>query len=393
MQSQRVRTIEPSATFAVNNLRLKLQAEGRTVFNFGAGEPDFDTPKFIVEAAIEALHAGWTRYTPVAGVMELRAAVADEIARTRGVTVEPEQVIITSGAKQACAELFQCKLDPGDEILLPAPYWVSYPDMIRLTDGIPVVVPTTREQGYRVTPELLEQFVTPRTSGLLINSPNNPTGAVYSASEMEALVAFAESHDLWILSDEIYDRFIYEGEFTSPASFSGAGKQGSGLDRTVIIGGASKAFAMTGWRIGWAVGDRETIGGMSRLQGHIASNPAAVSQAATLAALRADPSFLDEPLAHYAARRRRAMQLLDEIPGVEYLAPHGAFYLFLDFSALLGRDGRPDTAGELCQDLLEKKGVALVPGEAFGDPTGARLSYSCAIEDLEGGIGALGEYF
>ena len=382
MLSQRVRTIEPSATLAVNSLRLKLQGEGRTIYNFGAGEPDFDTPGFIVEAAIEALHAGWTRYTPVPGVLELRAAVAEEMKRTRNLDVAPEQVIITSGAKQACAEFFQSRLDPGDEVLLPAPYWVSYPDMIRLTDGIPVVVPTLREQGYRVTAEQLEAYVTPRTVGLLINTPNNPTGAIYSATELAQLVDFAESHDLWILSDEIYERFVYEGEFASPA-------RGAGESRTTIVGGASKAFAMTGWRIGWAVGDRETIGGMTRLQGHTASNATAVSQAAALAALRADPSFLDEPLRHYATRRGQAIEALSSIPGLEFHVPEGAFYIFLDLKELLGKDGRPEAAGPFCEKLLAEAGVALVPGEAFGDATGARLSYSCSAEELEAGIHAL----
>ncbi|MGE3166886.1 MAG: pyridoxal phosphate-dependent aminotransferase [Planctomycetota bacterium] len=386
MLSQHVRTIEPSATLAVNNLRLKLQAEGRKIYNFGAGEPDFGTADFIVEAGIKALRDGWTRYTPVAGVPELRAAIADELARTRRIDVAADQVIVTSGAKQACAEFFESVVDPGDEVLLIAPFWVSYPDMIRLADGIPVPVLLRAEGGYLPTPADLEPFVTPRTTGLVINSPNNPTGAVYSAARMQELVAFAAAHDLWILSDEIYDRFVYEGEFVSPAT-------GNGLDRITIVGGMSKTFAMTGWRIGWAVGAKDLVNGMTRLQGHIASNATAVSQIASVAALRsADQRFFTDQLAKYAERRSTALALLKEIPGITLTPPAGAFYLFLDFSKVLGREGWPATSGALCQELLEKRGVALVPGEAFGDPKGARLSYSCSLDEIREGIGALGAY-
>lgn len=386
MLSQRVRTIEPSATLAVNTLRLKLQAEGRRIYNFGAGEPDFGTADFIVEAGIKALRDGYTRYTAVAGLPELRSAIADELARTRAIEVAPENVVVTSGAKQACAEFFEAIVDPGDEVLLIAPYWVSYPDMIRLADGIPVVAPTRAERGYLPTPADLEPFITPRTSGLVINSPNNPTGAVYDTKHMADLMAFAQAHDLWVLSDEIYDRFVYEGEFVSPAT-------GRGLARTTIVGGMSKTFAMTGWRIGWVVGAKDLVGGITRLQGHTASNATAVSQVASIAALRAaDQRFFSDQLKKYAERRRKALDLLAKIPGITLTPPNGAFYLFLDFSQVLGRDGRPSTAGELCQELLEKHGVALVPGEGFGDPKGARLSYSCSLEEIDEGIGALAKY-
>lgn len=387
MLSQRVRVIEPSATFAVNNLRLKLQSEGKRIVNFGAGEPDFDTPGFITEAGIQALRDGWTRYTPVAGVPDLRAAVAAKTSESRGVSIDPKQVIITSGAKQACAELMLARVDPGDEVLLPAPYWVSYPEMVRLAEGIPVVVPTNVASAYKVTAAQLEQFVTPRTVGLVLNTPSNPTGAVYSSDEIDELIAFAETHDLWIMSDEIYDRFVYEGEFASPY------RAGAGEQRTILISGVSKTYAMTGWRIGWAIADEETVAGMGRLQGHTASNAAAASQAAALAGVAAtDESFLDEMIEAYRMRRARAIEMLEQIPGIRFPHPAGSFYIFLDLGEILGRPGGPQNASEFCQQVLAEHGVAMVPGEGFGDPQGARISYCCSIDEVEAGIGALHQF-
>ena len=259
--------------------------------------------------------------------------------------------------------------------------------MVRLAEGIPVVVPTTVDSDYKVTAQQLEEFVTPRTVGLVLNTPSNPTGSVYSEAEVEELLAFAAAHDLWIMSDEIYDRFVYEGEFASPY------RPGEGEKRTILVGGVSKTYAMTGWRIGWTIADTETIAGMGRLQGHTASNAAAASQAAALAAVEAkDESFLDDMIEAYRGRRARALELLDAIPGVRYPKPAGSFYIFLDLAELLGRGDGPKTAGEFCEQVLEEHGVAMVPGEAFGDPNGARISYCCSIEEVENGIGALHEF-
>lgn len=383
MLSQRVRTLEPSATLVVNSLRLELQAEGRRVFNFGAGEPDFPTPDFIVEAGVRALRGGWTRYTAVAGVPELRGAIAENLQHTHGVRVGADEVIVTSGAKQALWEFLQTLLDPGDEVLLPAPYWVSYPDMIRLADGIPTIVPCTRETHYRATPELLGRYVTPRTVGLILNSPNNPTGVVYDAAQCAALVAFAEAHDLWILSDEIYDRFVFDGVFASPLSERTRA-------RVTVVNGVSKSYSMTGWRIGWAIGPRAIIEGMGRVQGHCSSNPAAVSQAAALAAVTArDDPFVPAALASYRTRRARVLELLAGVPGISVAPPGGAFYVFLDLDERLAPG---ETSTGFCRALLEHAGVALVPGEAFGAPRGARLSYACSLEEIDEGLAALRSY-
>ncbi len=384
MLSQRVRTMEESATLAMNKLRLDLRAKGRKVFNFSVGEPDFGTPPFIRRAAYEALESGWTRYTAVEGVPELRDAVASHAGGLRGERIARDEVVITCGAKHACANVLLAIVDPGDEVLLPAPYWVSYPEMIRLADGIAVPVLGPRENGYRVTPELLLPKVTPRTVGLIVNSPGNPTGCVYNPREIAALVAFAKAHDLWILSDEIYDRFVFAGEFASPY-------RGEGRARTFLVGGLSKTCAMTGWRIGWAIGERETIAAIGRLQGHTTSNIAAVSQAAALAALAGmDDPALRSMVEEFARRRARVIALLSELKDVYFTPPEGAFYVFLDIGAHLQR--RRANPLEFCIRLLEETGVALVPGDAFGDPRGVRLSYARPLDELEQGIHALASY-
>lgn len=385
MLSQRVRTIEPSATLGMNAIIGRLRAEGRDILNFSVGEPDFDTPAFIREAGKRAIDEGRTRYTPVPGTPELRAAVADFVGRTRGESVQSEEVIITSGAKQALSNALLCLCDPGDEVLLPAPYWVSYPDEIRLAEATPVIVTPPAETGFRISPETLAPYVTPRTTGLILNSPSNPTGVVLSREEIAALVRFAEENELWILSDEIYERFIFEGEFSSP--FSGAGRA-----RTIVVSGLSKSFAMTGWRIGWAVGDADLVRGMSRLQGHTASNACSVSQYAALEAVgNVDHPDLAAMLETFADRRRRALEILEGIDGLGHLRPEGAFYLLVDLRAAI-EGGRGESSEALCEQLLADEGVAMVPGEGFGIPGWARLSYARSIEDIERGLGSLASF-
>lgn len=386
MISQRVRTIEPSATLEFNARLQKMRAEGRKVFNFSVGEPDFPTPNFIRARAMEAMEEGWTRYTPVAGHPEARAAIARYVSKTRGHEVTPEEVVISSGGKQSLSQALLSIADPGDEVLLPAPYWVSYPDLIRLAEAIPVVVPSSNEGGYRVTPEALEEFVTPRTAGIILNSPSNPTGSVYDRSQMEALVSFAEDHDLWIISDEIYEHFVFEGEMVSPF-------EGRGRERTILISGLSKSFSMTGWRIGWSVCDRSIAKAMSRLQSHNSSNACTLSQACISTALEGvDHPEITEMLTEFSKRRILALELLESIDGLGLFRPEGAFYIFFDISNRLGRDGIPDTVDEVCLQLLEAHGVAVIPGPAFGDKGGVRLSYARPAEELKEGIGLLASY-
>ena len=363
-----------------------MRAQGRTIFNFSVGEPDFPTPEFIRARALEAIEEGWTRYTPVAGHPEARAAIARHVSKTRGHDVSPEEVVISSGAKQSLSQALLSLADPGDEVLLPAPYWVSFPDLIRLSDAIPVVVPSSHDQGYRVTPETLEEFVTPRTAGIIINSPSNPTGSVYDRPQMEALVSFAREHDLWIISDEIYEHFVFEGEMVSPF-------EGSGRERTVMISGLSKTFSMTGWRIGWAVCDRSIAGAMSRLQSHNSSNACTLSQACISTALEGvDHPELKTMQEEFRRRRKLALELLGSIDDIGLYRPEGAFYIFFDISRRVGRNGLPGSVDEVCLDLLEKHGVAVIPGSAFGDSGGVRLSYARPAKELEEGIALLASY-
>ena len=377
MLSQRVRTIEPSATLGLNAIIQKLKADGRDIINFSVGEPDFDTPEFIRNAGKDAIDTGKTRYTPVPGAVEFRQAVADYVGSVRGESIEGKEVVITSGAKQALTNALATLCDPGDEVLLPAPYWVSYPDEIRLAEATPVVVMPADDAKFRITPEALEPHVTPRTAGLIINSPSNPTGVIYSADEVAALVEFAERHDLWIISDEIYERFVFDGTLASP--FSGRGRE-----RTILVSGLSKSFAMTGWRLGWAVGDASIIQGMSRLQGHTASNACTISQYAGLAAVtEPDHPDLQTMIDAFAERRTLAVERLGEIDGLEILHPEGAFYLYVDVRNFLSEGA---TTTEFCEALLDEKGVASVPGEAFGTPGWLRLSYARSIEEIERGL-------
>ncbi|MEM7263274.1 MAG: pyridoxal phosphate-dependent aminotransferase [Planctomycetota bacterium] len=386
MLSQRVRELEAAATLEMNARRIELAEQGRSIVNFGVGEPDFPTPEFVCEAAKRAIDDGWTRYTAVAGVPELRSAVAEVTSKSRQIEVAPEEVIITCGAKHALAEVLLAQVDRGDEVLIPGPYWVSYPEMVRVCEGIPVPVMADASSGYKVTPEQLEAAVSPRTVGMFLNTPNNPTGVIYSREEIDALVAFAKENDIWILSDEIYEEFAFEGEFASAIS-------GEGRDTTVLVSGVSKSFAMTGWRIGWAVADRAFVARLTRLQSHTASNPTAVSQAATIAALMLDDDgFRSEMLTEFRKRRDTAVDALGKIEGLTFQPPAGAFYVLCDIHSILERPGAPKTSRDFCLAALDEASVALVPGEAFGVPGAVRISYACGLESVEKGLASLHAY-
>ncbi len=384
--SVRVGAIAESATLAVDAKAKAKKAAGEDVVGFGAGEPDFPTPPAIVAAAeaacaVPANH----RYTPAGGLPELKQAVVDKTQRDSGLTVTPAQVLITNGGKQAVYQAFATLLDPGDEVLLPAPYWTTYPEAVQLAGGVPVEVVTTEEQGYRVTVEQLEAARTPRTKVLLWCSPSNPTGAVASPAEVEAVGRWALEHGIWVLADEIYEHLVYGS--ASHVSMPVAVPELA--DTCVVVNGVAKTYAMTGWRVGWLVGPADVVKAATNLQSHATSNVANVSQRAAVAALTGDLSAVAEMRAAFDRRRRTMVRMLDAIRGVTCPEPEGAFYCYPSVKGVLGRSLRgrtPRTSAELAELVLEEVGVAVVPGEAFGTPGYFRLSYALGDEDLERGV-------
>jgi aspartate aminotransferase len=391
--SARVGGIAESATLAVDAKAKALKAAGRPVIGFGAGEPDFPTPDYIVDAAVEACRDPKNhRYTPAGGLPELKQALADKTRRDSDYDVRPAQVLVTNGGKQAIYEAFAAILDPGDEVLLPAPYWTTYPESIRLAGGVPVEVLADETQDYKVTPAQLEAARTERTKVLLFNSPSNPTGAVYSREEVEAIGAWLVEHDLWVLTDEIYEHLVYDGLETGslPVLVPEV------ADRCIVVNGVAKTYAMTGWRVGWLIGPDDVVKAATNLQSHATSNVANVSQRAALTAVSGDLSAVEEMKRAFDRRRRTIVSMLNEIDGVVCPEPKGAFYAYPSVKGLLGRevDGvTPATSTELAELILDKVEVAAVPGEAFGSPGYLRFSYALGDDDLVEGITRLQKLF
>jgi len=390
--SRRVGAITESATLAVDAKAKALQAAGEDVIGFGAGEPDFPTPPHIVAAAAAACADPRNhKYTPTPGLPELRAAIAAKTARDSGLVVEASQVVVTNGGKHAVYNAFQTLLDPGDEVLIPAPYWTTYPEAVKLADGMPVEVFAPEAAGFRVTVEQLEAARSSHTKVLLFVSPSNPTGAVYPRAEVEAIGEWAREHGIWVLTDEIYEHLTYGGhEFSSmPVLVPGL------ADTCVVLNGVAKTYAMTGWRVGWMIGPADFTAAAVNLQSHQTSNVADVSQCAALAAVSGDLDAVGEMRAAFDRRGRVMHELLAAIPGVTCLEPQGAFYCFPSFEGVLGREmaGRtPTTTLELCELLLDEARVAIVPGEAFGAPGYARLSFALADDAMVEGVERIAKY-
>lgn len=390
--SARIASIAESATLAVDAKAKALKAAGRPVIGFGAGEPDFPTPDYIVEAAVAAARQPkFHRYSPAAGLPELRSAIAEKTLRDSGYTVDPAQVVVTNGGKQAVYESFATLLDPGDEVIVPAPYWTTYPEAIRLAGGVPVEVFAGPEQGYMVTIEQLEAALTPRTKVLLFVSPSNPTGAVYSPEQTRDIGVWAAAKGLWVITDEIYEHLTYDGvPFTSIAT--AAPELG---DKVVILNGVAKTYAMTGWRVGWMIAPLDVAKAATNMQSHATSNVANVSQMAALAAVAGPLTAVEEMKLAFNRRRKAMVAALNAIDGVECPTPHGAFYAYADVRGLLGREiagVRPATSAELAALILDKAEVAVVPGEAFGPSGYIRLSYALGDDDLATGVARLQEF-
>jgi aspartate/methionine/tyrosine aminotransferase len=387
--SARVGGIAESATLAVDAKAKALKAAGRPVIGFGAGEPDFPTPEYVVEAAVAAARdAANHRYSPAAGLPALREAVAAKTLRDSGYEISPADVLVTNGGKQAVYQAFATLLDPGDEVLLPAPYWTTYPEAIRLAGGVPVEVLAGVEQGYKVTVEQLEAARTPRTKVLLFCSPSNPTGAVHSPEATAEIGRWALEHGIWVVTDEIYEHLTYDGVVSTPLLRAVPEL----ADTTVVLNGVAKTYAMTGWRVGWMVGPRDVITAATNLQSHLTSNVANVSQRAAVAALTGDLSAVAAMREAFDRRRRTMVAMLSEVDGVTIPAPEGAFYAYPAVDGVLGRTFRgvtPTTSAELAALLLDQAEVAVVPGEAFGPSGYLRLSYALGDDDLAEGVGRI----
>jgi len=388
----RAANIAPSPTLAVDNLAKEMKRRGIDVVGFGAGEPDFDTPDFIKQAAIEALQRGLTKYTAVGGLPQLKAAIADKMRRENNLVYQPEDIAVTVGAKHALYEIFQVLCEPGDEVVLPSPYWVSYLEQIRLAGATPVVVPGDPANSLKISAEDLRRALSPHTKAVLLNSPNNPTGAVYTRQELEALAQVILDSPAWIVSDEIYEAFIYAAEpHVSIASLSPALQE-----RTLIVNGFSKRYAMTGWRLGYVAGPRPVIEAITNLQSHSTSNPTSFAQAGALAALQGPAEPVQAMVEEFRRRRDFLVARLGELPYVECAVPDGAFYVFPKVSGIFGRcaDGVEITSSSsLCQLVLEKAQVAIVPGIAFGTDEYVRLSYATGFEQIREGVARLAAFW
>ncbi|MEZ0065518.1 aspartate aminotransferase [Streptacidiphilus sp. MAP12-20] len=384
--SARIGAIAESATLAVDAKAKALKAAGRPVIGFGAGEPDFPTPQYIVEAAVAACRDPKNhRYTPAGGLPELKEAIAAKTLRDSGWAVDASQVLVTNGGKQAIYEAFAAILDPGDEVIVPAPYWTTYPESIQLAGGVAVEVAADETTGYKVSVEQLEAARTERTKVLLFVSPSNPTGAVYTRAEVEAVGRWAAEHGLWVLTDEIYEHLVYgDAQFVSlPVAVPQL------ADKCIVVNGVAKTYAMTGWRVGWVIGPKDVIKAATNLQSHATSNVSNVAQRAALAAVAGDLSAVDEMKTAFDRRRQTIVRMLNEIPGVLCPEPEGAFYAYPSVKAVLGKElrgQRPATSAELATLILDEAEVAVVPGEAFGTPGYLRLSYALGDEDLIEGV-------
>ena len=374
--SERAAQLTPSLTLSIDSKAKAMKAEGIDVCGFGAGEPDFDTPEHIKRAAIEALEAGFTKYTPSAGIPELRQAIADKLAADNGLNYRAGQVVVSNGAKHACYNAILATCQPGDEVIIPAPYWVSYPDMVRLVGAEPVIVPTSERNAWKMRPEDFENAMTPRTKMLIMNSPGNPTGSVYTREELEAIVNVAAEEDIYVLSDEIYEKLVYDDvKHVSIASLSK-----EAYDLTITVNGFSKSYAMTGWRLGYLAAPDAVARAVDSIQSHTSSNPSSFSQYGALAALKGDQQPLADMREEFDMRRNYMFDRLSKISNITAVKPQGAFYILVNISQL------GLTSQNFADRLLSKANVAVVPGAAFGDDRTVRFSYATSLDVIKKGL-------
>ncbi len=384
MLSNKAKGISPSPTLAIDAKFKEMKANGEDVVGFGCGEPDFDTPQHIKDAAITAINNGMTKYTPAAGTLELRKAVAKKFKEENGLDYGPGDIVISNGAKHSLMNAFMAVLNPGDEVIVPTPFWVSYPEMIKLADGVPVLVSASEENDFKVSVEDLKKALTPKTKAMVLNSPSNPTGMVYTEEELKAIADFAVENNIYVISDEIYEHLIYEGKHTSIAAFNEKIK-----DLTIVINGVSKTYAMTGWRIGFAAANTRIAKIMANVQSHASSNPNSIAQAATVAALNGDKTEVERMKRHFRKRRDYMVEAINAIDGVSCKMPHGAFYIMMNIKELIGKTyyGKIiKNSDDFAEIFLEIAKVAVVPGSGFGADDYVRWSYATSMDNIVEGV-------
>ncbi len=389
--SRKAEAITSSVTLEITAKAKKMKSEGIDVISFGAGEPDFDTPDYIKDAAIEAIKKGFTKYTPASGITELKKSICNKLERENGLTYNPSQILVSNGAKHSLNNALIAILNPGDEVIVPVPYWVSYPELIKLADGVPVYVNTSEEDGFQFTKEKLLSAITPKTKAIIINSPNNPTGAIYTNQNLKMVAEIAIEKDILIISDEIYEKLVYDGEkHVSIASFSEEVKK-----RTIVVNGMSKAYAMTGWRIGYAAADERIIKAMSNVQSHATSNPNSIAQYASTAALQGGQDTIEKMRVEFENRRNYMVDRINSIPNISCRKPQGAFYVMMNISKIKGKT----IGGKLikdsvsfCSALLEGANVSLIPGSAFGADDFVRMSYATSHENIFEGLNRIEKF-
>ena len=388
--SKKASAISPSPTLAIDSKFKEMKKEGIPVVGFGAGEPDFNTPENIKNAGIEAIKNNITKYTPASGTLELKAAICQKLKRDTGLEYSTSNIVISNGGKHSLTNTFTCICDPGDEVILPAPYWVSYPEMIKLADAVPVIIEGAEENNFKFTAEQLESAITPKTRALVLNTPSNPTGMVYTKDELEKIAEIAVKNNIYIIFDEIYEKLVYEGEHTNIATLGDEIR-----DLTIIVNGLAKTYAMTGWRIGYVAANKKLAKAMGNIQSHATSNPNSIAQAAAVEALNGDQSIIETMKKTYIERRDYMVDKINSIDGLSCKTPHGAFYVFMNVKDVLNKEhyGKMiNTANELCQDILDRALVALVPSEGFGVDGYVRLSYATSMDTIKTGLDRIEKY-
>ncbi len=388
--SKKAKGISPSPTLSLDAKFKQMKKQGIPVVGFGAGEPDFNTPENVCEAGIKAIKTGVTKYTPASGTIELKEAICEKIKRDTGLVYDVSNIVVSNGGKHCLTNIFMTICEPSDEVIIPAPFWVSYPEMVKMADGVPVFINTTEETSFKFSAQQLKNCITPRTRALVLNSPSNPTGMVYTKEEMLAIAKICVENNIYIIFDEIYEKLVYEGEHINIATLGDDVK-----NLTIVVNGMAKAYAMTGWRIGFTASNAAVAKAMSNIQSHATSNPNSIAQYASVEALNGDQSSVSVMREEYIKRRDYMVERINSIEGISCIKPNGAFYIFMNVRKLLGIElyGKVfESASELCNDILERALVALVPSEGFGIDGYVRLSYATSMETIKEGLDRIEKY-